>query len=365
MKPRMNVYLTTAKRVLMYAYPVIVSLFEQNADSEVYLYLVSEDLQEDDIQQEQKVAEKYDGHIIILHFDEEMAKGKVASVSDHWPLGTLGCYWMFHELLPREIDRILVLESDAIVTGSLREFYDTDLTGFYAACPDAEHKPLSHRKLMEQLGGDTLTFVVSLYDVQAIQKDFTLDQILEVDRYVVKEYGHSQQELTFGLLFKDRIKFLPAPDLCVEENTQSMKAMGYDYLTACEKTCRVLHFSSTRHKEKPWNPVCLMPGYNKWWYYARRSPYYQRYFEAQWESYERKEKEIEALKKNITYKNVLLMVLAVYMALIMAAGIVCMNMALIQPIVWVLVSAGALLPAVAVAVLFRRISIWLTGRKGG
>lgn len=365
MKPRMNVYLTTAKRVLMYAYPMIVSLFEQNQDSEVYLYLVSENLEESDIVEEKKLAESYGHHITILHFDEKMAKGKIVSASDHWPLGTLGCYWMFHELLPKEVDRIIALESDAVVTGSLREFYDTDLTGFYAACPDAEHKPLSHRKLMERLGGDTLTFVVSLYDVQAIRKDFTLDQILEADKHAVKEFGHSQQELTFGILFKDKIKFLPAPDLCVEENAQSMKAMGYDYLTACEKTCRVLHFSSTKYKEKPWNPVCMMPGYYEWWRYARKSPYYQRYFETQWESYERKEKEIEALKKNITYKNVLLMVLAVYTVLIAAAGILWPDMVSVQPAVWVLMVTGALLLAAAATVLLRRISIWLTNRKGG
>lgn len=365
MKPRMNVYLTTAKRVFFYAYPVICSLFEKNQDSEVYLYLVSENLEEADIEEEKKLAESYGHHIIILHFDEEMAKGKIVSTSDHWPLGTLGCYWMFHELLPVDVERILALESDAVVTGSLRKFYDTDLTGFYAACPDTEHKPLSHRNLMERLGGDTFTFVVSVYDVQAIRKDFTLEQILEADQYVVKEYGHSQQELTFGMLFRGRIKFLPASDLCVEENAQSMKAMGYDYLTACEKTCKVLHFSSTKYKEKPWNPVCMMPGYYEWWRYAHKSPYFQRYFEKQWESYEHKEKEQEALKKNVTYKNVLLMAFFVYFALIMATGVVCVNMALTQSAVWVFIAVGALLIAVAVAVLFRRISIWLTNRKGG
>lgn len=218
----MNVYLTTAKSVFKYAYPVIRSLYEQNDDSEVYLYLVSEDLEEDDTQRERELAESYDGHIVILHFDEKMARGKHVSVSDHWPIGTIGCYWLFHELLPDDVDRILALESDAVVTGSLREFYDTDLTGYYAACPDPEHKPAAHRELMERLGGDVLTFVVSLYDVKAIRRDFTLDRILSIDQYVVKEFGHSQQELTFGILFQGKIKFMPAALLCVEENSQSI-----------------------------------------------------------------------------------------------------------------------------------------------
>lgn len=354
----MNIYLTTAKKVLMYAYPVIESLFEQNQDSEVYLYLVSEDLKEKDISKEQKLAGKYGHHIVILHFDQEMARGKIVSNSDHWPLGTLGCYWMFHELLPAEIDRILALESDAVVIGSLREFYDTDLTGYYAACPDPAHKPVSHQKLMEQLKGDVLTFVVSLYDVEAIRRDFSLEQILDTDRYVVKRFGHSQQELTFGILFKDKIKFLPAQSLCVEENRQSMEALGFDYLSACEEECRVLHFSSTMEKEKPWNPVFLMPGYYKWWQYAKKSPYYRKYFEAQWKRYAEKREEEETLKKNITWKNMLLMILAIYLF-----WTICMGIILRQAVTVSLLAMGGLILSISITVCIRKMSIWVQRHK--
>lgn len=367
MQPRMNVYLTTAKRVFKYAYPVICSLFEKNADSEVYLYLVSENLEESDICAEQELAARYGGHIIILRFDEEMARGKIVAASDHWPLGTLGCYWLFHELLPDDVDRILALESDAIVTGSLREFYETDLQGYYAACPDAEHKPAAHRELMERLGGDLLTFVVSVYDVRAIRRDFTLDQILETDQFVVREFGHSQQELTFGILFRGRIKFLPAANLCVEENSQSMEAMGIDYLMACEKTCKVLHFSSTMEKEKPWNPVYVMPGYAKWWQYAEKSPYYKEYFGEQWKIYRKKIAETEALKKNITYKNVLFATLAAYTVLMLAAGIWFMSTARgigpAQALSWTGITLGLLGASGALAVGARRMSMWMAGKR--
>lgn len=369
MKPRMNVYLTTAKRVLKYAYPVIFSLFEQNADSQVYLYLVSEDLEETDINAERELAESYGGQIIILRFDEEMARGKIVSASDHWPLGTLGCYWLFHELLPDDVDRILALESDAVVTGSLRVFYDTDLEGCYAACPDPQHKPAAHRELMERLGGDVLTFVVSVYDVQAIRQDFTLDRILETDRFVVKEFGHSQQELTFGILFRDRIKFLPAADLCVEENSQSMETMGLDYLMGCEKTCKVLHFSSTMEREKPWNPVYVMPGYARWWQYAKESPYYREYFEEQWKVYRKKLAETEALKKNITCKNVLFLTLAVYTVLMLAAGIWIIGTAkgvgTVNPLVWIGIVLGMLVVSAVCALAVRRVSMWVVRGKNG
>lgn len=314
---RMNVYLTTAQKVIKYAYPTIKSLFVNNTDSEIYLYLVSEDLELADIQHELKLAEQYGNHIEILRFNEEMARGKVVCADEkHWPLGTLACYWLFHELLPKNVDRIMAIESDTVITGSLKSFYTTDLEGYYAACPDAEHKPLSHRKVMEKLEGDVLTFVVSVYNVEAIRRDFCLDDILNVDKYVVQRYGASQQELTFGKLFRGKIKFLPANKLCIEENRQSMRDLGYDYLKNCEKDCQILHFSSYKDKGKPWNPVCIMPGFYEWWKYAKDCPYEKDYYLEQWKNYDARAAEAENIKKNITYRNVLLVSLAIFVMLL-------------------------------------------------
>ena len=353
MKPRMNVYLTTARKVLLYSYPAIKSLFVNNQDSEIYLYIVSEDLEDEDIAEERKLADMYGDHIIILHFDEETARGRIVCGDlEHWPLGTLGCYWMFHELLPDDVDRIIALESDTVVTGSLREFYDSDMEGCYAACPDPQHKPESHRRLMERLNGDVLSFVVSLYDVKAIRRDFSLDDILHVDEYVVKEFGHSQQELTFGILFRGKIKFLPAENLCIEENRQSMSEMGYDYLKKCEGTCKVLHFSSFKDKGKPWNPVCIMPGFGEWWKYAQDSPYYKEYFLEQWKTYDRRAEETELLKKNITYRNILAAAMMIYVFFMFVTGIL-----MKQGIVFYLCLLGGFLISLPAAVLIRRLSM--------
>lgn len=312
MKPRMNVYITTAKRAYRYAYPVILSLFENNTDSEVFLYIVSENLTYEDIPDELELAEKYDDHIVILPFDENKAKDSIkVGDAEHWPVGTLGCYWMFHELLPDDVDRILAIESDAIVIGSLREFYDTDLEGNYAACPDPEHKPVAHQDLMKKLNGDLLTFVVSLYDVKAIKRDFSIEAMLEADRKGAAELGHSQQELTFGILFKDRIKFVDAPGICVEENSHSLERFGFDYLKECEKTEKIIHFSSTGAKEKPWNTVYLMPGYFTWWEYAKKSPYMDYYIEQQKEFRDKTEEYPRMLRRKLINRNRLVIAMGV------------------------------------------------------
>lgn len=316
MRNRMNIFLTTSKQSIRYAYPAIVSLFKCNRDSEIYLYVASEDLTEGDIPAEMQVAQECGHHIIICRFDEARAREQiVCSTTGHWPIGAMSCYWMFHELLPKEVERILAIEADTVTIGSVKEFYETDLNGYYAACPDAEHKPLTHKEQMDMLGGDVLTFVASIYNVKKIRQDFTLQDILQTDKKISAIYGQSQMELTFGLLFHGKIKYLSAPEYSVEQNRQSMERFGYEYLKNCEDTCKILHFSSTGAKEKPWNPTCIMPGYLYWWEYAKDSPYFKEYFEQQWKFYKRLDKERETAQRNRTVRNVLLCTIILIMTM--------------------------------------------------
>lgn len=198
----MNVYLTTDRINYEYAYVAIQSLFEHNTQSEIYLYIVSEDLKEPDLQYEYELVRQYGNHIIILRFDEQVAGRYIQVHADnHWPIGTMSSYWLFHELLPKEVDRILVIESDTVSVGGLSEIYSMDFEGAYVICPGQEHKPKNHRDFMERIGGDCLTFVLSLYDVKRIRQDFRLEDILAKDEIAKKHAGNSQMEFTFGLLY--------------------------------------------------------------------------------------------------------------------------------------------------------------------
>lgn len=317
---RMNVYLTTGRKNYKYAYVAIQSLFENNPDAEIYLYIVSEDLEEADLAHEYALAETYGNHIIILRFDEEVAGRHIqVHADDHWPIGTMSSYWLFHELLPEDVDRILVIESDTVIVGDLSEIYRMDFDGAYAICPGPEHKPKNHRDFMEKIGGDCLTFVLSMYDVKRIREDFTLEEILAKDEIVKKHVGNSQMEFTFGLLFKGKIRYVPGKISCIDENERYMQELGYDYVAACEKTAKIIHFSSYKDYSKPWNPVFLVPGYHIWWKYAMESPYYREYIERQWQIYDASRAKQAAVQKNVTYRNILACTLVLLVLALCAA----------------------------------------------
>ena len=310
----MNAYITTSKKHLAYAYVSICSLFENNCDSEVYLYIVSEDIQREDLTNEYAVADKFGHHIIIVPFDDEMARNYTASADEkHWPMATMSCYWLFHALLPEDVDRIMAIESDTVTIGSLYDVYHVDMGGAYMACPGPEHKPHSHTEFIEKLGGECVTFVLSVYDVQKIRSDFSLEDILNTDAIVRKAAGHSQMEFTFGILFRNHIKYIPGKESCLDENREYMRILGWDYILKAEKSCKLLHFSSYADYSKPWNPVELMPGYSYWWKYAIKSPYYRQYMECQWEIYNKSQLDKENLKKNISYRNILIITFLIFL----------------------------------------------------
>lgn len=352
---RMNVYLTTGKKNYKYAYVAIKSLFEQNRDSEIYLYIVSEDLEESDLNYEYELAKQYGNHIIILRFDEERASKQVKlRATDHWAIGTMSSYWLFHELLPEEVDRIIVIESDTVVVGDLSEIYQTDFEDAYVICPGSEHKPKSHRDFMESIGGECLTFVLSMYDVNRIRKDFTLEEILKTDEYIRTKAGNSMMELTFGLLFKGNIKYIPGQISCIDENERYIEELGYDYLVECEKTARIIHFSSYSDYSKPWNPVFLVPGYAKWWEYAVDSPYYKEYIERQWTYYNKTRKKQKEIAKNISYRNILIM------AMIFMTGVIAVLSLLTDAgILGSIVVIGCAVLSLAASVAIRRFSIFI------
>ena len=353
MRARMNVYLTTARKNYKYAYVAIKSLFEKNQNSEVYLYIVSEDLEESDLIHEYELAERYGHRIIIVRFDEEAASEHIKfRANDHWAVGAMSSYWLFHDLLPEDVDRIIVIESDTVIVGDLSEIYYTDFEDAYVVCPGPEHKPQNHREVMKRMGGECLTFVLSLYNVDKIRRDFTVDDFLRTDAEIRRRSGNSMMELTFGMIFAGKIKYIPGPVSCIDENERYMEELGYDYIVECEKTAKIIHFSSYGDYSKPWNPVFLVPGYRVWWKYAVDSPYFKEYIENQWNFYNNTRSRQAKIAHNITYRNVLLCTIFFMIVILSGMGIVWGNGFIDAAIVAVtsIISAG-------LAVLIRKLSI--------
>lgn len=320
MKSRINIYMPADKNYLKYCWVAIASLFRVNQNCDIYVYIVSEDIEEDDMIYLRKLEKEYQQHIVLIQFNAEEAREKAGlKAVGRWPIGLYSCYWLFHYLLPEEVDRIMTIEADTVSVASIEKIYNIDLEDMYAASQGPEHSPKRHLKVSNDMGGDFLSYNLSIYNVKKIREEIEFSTILEKDREAHRALGYSQQEWTLGLLFKGKIKYFSAATACLHENCKSIEELGIKYIIEAEKKCALLHFPSYADNAKPWNPVYIMPGFIQWWDVARNSPYFEEYFLNQHLMYEKKCKEAEALKKNISYLNisictyvVMLLILEIY-----------------------------------------------------
>lgn len=312
MQTRINIYMPSNKNYLKFVWVALFSLFKHNKDCNICVYLVSEDIQENDMVYLRRLEEEYNQQIFLIRFNADEAREKAGLQSTgRWPIGLYSCYWLFHYLLPAEVDKIMTLEADTVTIGSLKSIYNIDLEDNFAASQGPEHSPKRHMLVSEKMGGDFLSYNLSIYNVKKIREEIEFDRILSCDKEAHKVLGYSQQEWTFGLLFKGKIKYFPAKESCLHENCRSIEELGLNYIMQAEKKCKLLHFPSYSDNAKPWNPVYIVPGYYKWWENAQHSPYYMEYFEQQWEIYDRNKENYKILEKNLSYKNILLCTIAI------------------------------------------------------
>lgn len=118
---------------------MLTSLFETNRDEHFYVYLLSSGLKKKSIDLLTSLFTKYGNTLYCINVDESQLSKCPIRPGDHVTLVT---YYRLiaPQLLPKYINKILWLDGDIIVNGSLLELWNTSLCGkAIAAVPDESH----------------------------------------------------------------------------------------------------------------------------------------------------------------------------------------------------------------------------------
>ncbi len=112
---------------------MLTSLFETNPESNLHIYIIFQNLSEENQSNLFSLANQYGNLIDFVKINEEDVKDFPIRKQDHVSLATY--YRLFAPvILPAEIDRILYLDCDMIVNGSLNDLYKIDLDNYALAC---------------------------------------------------------------------------------------------------------------------------------------------------------------------------------------------------------------------------------------
>lgn len=233
------------------------SLYLNNLENEIKVHLLHSELDGEDIRVLTDTVQRYGGTLSPYLVNEEQRK--TAAISDEFPPEAF--YRLFClDYLPGSIKRVLYLDSDLIVNGSLADLFNLKLTEgagencrryIFAAAADADshtQRMVRHKqKLGFPPGLEYVNSGVLLMDLDAMGAYVTTAEIIaQIPNYRAR-LTYPDQDL-LNLLFAQNICYL---DRYVYNYVPISSS---SWLTDLRQGCpAVIHFAG----KKPWDPHYL------------------------------------------------------------------------------------------------------------
>lgn len=251
MNEEMNIAININQAFVDITVVMIRSLLANNRCS-INIFILNNDLSDEDIISiNEQLKEFKDFNIIDVKVNDEIFPKENSNFADRW--GKQAFYrLLIAEVLPISVKRILYLDADIIINGSLKELYDVDLRGNYiAACSDTEVCDyFTMDRLCLNKANTYLNAGVILFDLETIRKDeiMTMDKLIHIlDEYQGKLLFWDQDIL--NLLFYGHtlvIDYRIYNFLCARKRYSSKQMRMY------KEKAVVYHFGGEKW-HRPWN----------------------------------------------------------------------------------------------------------------
>ena len=257
---------------------MLTSVFENNKENRVNVYvIIDKPLSLSNQRRFQKLADQYSQTIEYLLIEKEQVSKFPTKGMDYWSIAMY--YRIFaEELLPQDIDRILYLDCDIIVRGSLAPLWEMDKTGkavgivpdiftFYDDC----YERLQYPKEAGYFNSGVLLMNLVYWREHKI-----CQQCMDYLQENYERLFANDQDVLNAVLWDKKMR------LPITYNYQVQFLGKYFYFKE-EPALReeidetkanpvVIHYAVPT---KPWNVLYYKMPYKKiWWQYKRQSPWW-------------------------------------------------------------------------------------------
>lgn len=296
----MNILLSFNSNYYMPALVLLQSLLVNNQwCKKIRVYVLYADLKPDEIQRFSQVAEE-SGIAEAIFLPVGPDKFKDAPLHLKWISRETYYRLLAQEMLPESVDRVLYLDVDMIVMGSLEEFYNQDFDGkLLVACN--RHGPGGvDPKRLEQLTlpRDTIYFNAGtlLYDLAGQRREIDPNILYEYPVLFYKQLKYGDQDVLnavfYGLTKFADWRIYNCFDSAILRQRDVERTMG---------RCRIFHYNGMG---KPWTEMYWGKMAELFWSYAELLPEYAGQYEAMKEKHARYKKKRTADKaRNTRRKN--------------------------------------------------------------
>ena len=242
----MNILLTLNRNYLSVALVMLFSLIANNKDVDLRIYVLSKDLRDEDFLPLKSPKVLFFLINPSLNLDDAMT-------TKRYPEEMYYRLFAF-SLLPDSVDKILYLDPDIIVNGSLRELYDTPLGSTYTAgCSHVKEMltKINSLRLNTESATAYLNTGVLLMNLALIRRDFTKEMI---ERTIAENRSRlllPDQDIMV-ILFKERITVLDSLKYNLSDRILTLarlsgiKGLTLDYV---KNNTVIIHYCG---RNKPW-----------------------------------------------------------------------------------------------------------------
>lgn len=192
-KTELNVLYTCDENYAPFAGVSMTSLFRNNTDLDrICVYLVLDGVSAENQMRYRTLAQQYGREVVLIDAREVVERIRNLNIPTYRGSYSANFRLFFTEFIPVAMDRLLYLDSDTIVTGSLRPLLELDTGGcWYAMVRDS--MMLRRGKIFDYEA--PYNSGVLLIDVQAWKRDDVTQKLLDHIRQIRARYVNPDQDL--------------------------------------------------------------------------------------------------------------------------------------------------------------------------
>lgn len=260
----MNIMYSCNNGYVMQTIVSLVSLFENNQNIRIVIYLIADQIDKMNIQLITKIVEEYGNEIVILSIENLVPKEIIGGSHRH--PNTIYSKIFAQSIM--EIDRFIYLDSDTIVCSSLEELYNIELDEEDVVA--GVGMPYS-RHLKEKMGIKEEQFIcdgIVLMDMDKWRKKKFQDRCVEhLNKYDGNPPMLSEGTINYACQGHIKIvspKFNLMPHMLffkTQDIKKIFKADNYytvEEIEYAKKNPVIIHFLGELY-ERPWNKGCSHP----------------------------------------------------------------------------------------------------------
>lgn len=183
------------EKYVPYAGVSITSVLENNNDSDITIWILGEELTEHSIKKIQVAVEAYEQKVVFIDTSMLIARMKELDMPTYRGSYAANMRLFLPEVIPCEIEKILYLDADTIVDGSLAELFRTDFMNNSIAMVMDSIGELHKEEIGLDKAEGYYNSGVILFDMNRWRENKLTDKIVDHVKNVRNNYPSPDQDL--------------------------------------------------------------------------------------------------------------------------------------------------------------------------